>query len=88
MKTDFEKGIVYGKNAVFTAIFNQSEKRFFLGQLFVRVNRKITSLEKNDPMRQRYNDYREGIRHCLNVLDNYGDSEEAYENIINPSIKA
>ena len=82
----FCQGVTSGKNGVIVDLLDGSDKTDVITALF----RKTATMAdaETDPSRKAFlRAYSEGFRHSLNILENLGPALEAYENIINPSIK-
>ena len=82
----FEAGRRQAETLLFTKLFNATGKRSVIVALFRKAH------EDQDPQNgtiknEQLEAYSEGFRHCLNILDNLGDGVEAYNHVINPSIK-
>lgn len=82
----FLRGCEHGRNTILTDLLNASDKREIILALFRQASTLADAA--TDPVEKaRLEGYSEGFRHSLNILDNLGSAKEAYDSIINPSIK-
>jgi hypothetical protein len=82
----FLDGVTHGRNQVITELLEKSDKLQLIHALFTKAS-QFEAQETDPVMKAKLDGYSEGFRHSLNILENLGDALEAYENIINPSIK-
>ncbi len=82
----FNEGVEHGKAIVLNDMLEGSDKLEFFLCLY-RKGCQETNKETEPIKKAMLEGYTEGIRHCLNVLENLGSSQGAYDNIIKPKLK-
>lgn len=82
----FEAGQKHAENLLFVKLLDETGKGRIIKALFRKAHedqRPQNGTIKNEQLEA----YSEGFRHCLNILNNLGDGVDAYNRVINPSIK-
>lgn len=82
----FENGCRYERNRVTIELLRTTDKIETIKALFGKTS-NLAFLEKDKDKAAELKAYSEGFRHALNILRYYGNAIEAYNGIINPSIK-
>lgn len=82
----FEAGQKQAENRLCIKLLNDTGKRRVIMALFRKAHEEQNP-ENTKSKNSELEAYSEGFRHCLNILDNWGDGVEAYSRVVNPSIK-